>query len=34
LGIQWRQELFAAADHPGNSIFGGFVAACPSPKTR
>jgi putative glutamine amidotransferase len=34
LGIQWHQELFAAGDHPGNSIFGGFVGACPSAKTR
>ncbi|MDP3634646.1 gamma-glutamyl-gamma-aminobutyrate hydrolase family protein [Phenylobacterium sp.] len=28
IGVQWHQELFAGADHPGNAIFRGFVAAC------
>jgi putative glutamine amidotransferase len=28
LGIQWHQEHFAGADHPGNAIFGAFVGAC------
>jgi putative glutamine amidotransferase len=28
LGVQWHQELFADADHPGNGLFRGFVDAC------
>ena len=27
VGLQWHQELFAAADHPGNAIFKSFVEA-------
>jgi putative glutamine amidotransferase len=27
IGLQWHQELFAGADHPGNRIFDAFVAA-------
>ena len=30
LGLQWHQELFAAADHPGNRIFRGLIEACAS----
>jgi putative glutamine amidotransferase len=28
LGVQWHQELFAGANHPGARIFEGFVRAC------
>jgi putative glutamine amidotransferase len=28
IGVQWHQELFAGADHPGNAIFQGLVDAC------
>ncbi|MGY2939618.1 putative glutamine amidotransferase [Bradyrhizobium sp. GM6.1] len=30
LGVQWHQEKFVAADHPGNQVFRGFVRACVS----
>lgn len=28
IGLQWHQEQFAAADHPGNQVFRGFLNAC------
>lgn len=27
IGLQWHQELFADADHPGNALFRGLVEA-------
>ncbi len=27
IGLQWHQELFADADHPGNTVFRAFVEA-------
>lgn len=27
IGLQWHQELFAEADHPGNTVFRAFVEA-------
>ncbi len=27
IGLQWHQELFADADHPGNAVFRGLVEA-------
>lgn len=33
LGLQWHQERFFAADHPGNQVFRGFVRAC-APSNR
>jgi len=30
IGLQWHQEAFASADHPGNRVFRGFVEACAS----
>lgn len=28
LGLQWHQERFVGAAHPGNRVFAGFVEAC------
>ncbi|HXH46653.1 MAG TPA: gamma-glutamyl-gamma-aminobutyrate hydrolase family protein [Bradyrhizobium sp.] len=28
IGLQWHQEQFATADHPGNQVFRGFLNAC------
>ena len=28
VGVQWHQEDFLEADHPGNGIFSAFVSAC------
>ena len=28
IGLQWHQEQFVGADHPGNQVFRGFLNAC------
>lgn len=33
VGLQWHQERFFAADHPGNQVFRGFVKACVPSRT-